>query len=602
MKTIAYFLLLLLFNALAANRVKGYVPRIILIMCFLVQGTCLFGQELTWHTPIFVEGVAVRDTAHIYHRLPQEWQNKVRPIVWNLSLNTAGEFIHFRSTARSFTIKYKVSGKTMAMAHMPSTGTSGLDLYAMDKNGEWNWAPPGFRFGDTCVYTYKNIMVASGASADFYLYLPLYNTVEWLSIGTEKDKHLDFVPERKEKPVVAYGTSILQGAVTSRPGLAWSNILERNLDRKVINLGFSGNGKFEKPIFDLMGNVDAALYIFDCMPNLTREANTKPSEVENNIRYGITKLRTAHPEAPILFTEYPDGDVPFYADTTLMNERHTANIFIAGVYKKLLSEGVKNLYLLSAKEIGFDINSLTEATHPNDIGMMKYALAYEKKIREILHQPVGNLTTQRPVQQYRDGFDWGKRHEAIVENTTRTNPRAIIFGNSIINYWGGEPKPEKGGGNGEAAWQRYLLPEQVQNAGFGNDRIENVLWRIYHGELDQFKGRKIIITIGTNNLSVNTDEEIVRGLEFLVQQVRQRKPNAAILLGAILPRKNKLERVSALNQKIRKMAAVNHCRFFDLSPKFMKGRELNDELFMDGLHPNEAGYELLGRDLKDLIH
>jgi len=45
---------------------------------------------------------------------------------------------------------------------------------------------------------------------------------------------------------------------------------------------------------------------------------------------------------------------------------------------------VKKLYVLTEKEIGFDINSLTETTHPTDIGMLQYAKAYEKKIRKIV--------------------------------------------------------------------------------------------------------------------------------------------------------------------------------------------------------------------------
>ncbi|PWG78178.1 SGNH/GDSL hydrolase family protein [Pararcticibacter amylolyticus] len=577
------------------------MKKTILAALLLCQTLVSLAQDLSWHTPSFVNGVCQRDSAGIYHRLPAALKDEVRPIVWNLSLNTAGEYIHFRSSARSFIIKYGLSGKSLAMPHMPSTGVSGLDLYAVDKNGAWNWAPPGYRFGDTCVYSYRDIYVASGQMADFYLYLPLYNAVKWLSIGVTQNEQLEFIDERKEKPVVAYGTSIMEGAVASRPGFAWTNILHRNLGREIINLGFSGNGKFEKPIFDLMAKVDAAVYIFDCMPNLTREAVSAPDEVENRIRYGLTKLRSAHPGVPVLLAEYPDGDIPFYTDTALLNNRHNASMLIASVYRKLQAEGISNLYLLTEKEIGFDINCLTETTHPNDIGMMKYAVAYERKLREILHEPAGAYPTQRPVEQYRDGFDWNKRHEQIIRNIIKTNPRVMLFGNSIIHYWGGEPASETTAARGAASWRRYMAPLGIQNAGFGNDRIENVLWRVYHDELDRFEGDKIVINIGTNNLAVNTDEEIVEGLAFLAQQVKNRKPAARIYIGAILPRKNKLERLAGLNRLIQKMAEAKGYSFFDFTEKFMTGEDLNFALFMpDGLHPNEKGYDVLGRCFKNL--
>jgi hypothetical protein len=171
------------------------MKTIIVAICLLVQGAVLSAQDITWHTPSFIEGVCERDT-NIYHRLPQRLKDSVRPVVWNLSLNTAGEFIHFRSSARSFVVHYGLAGKTLAMPHMPSTSVSGLDLYMKDKHGQWNWMPPRYRFGDTVTYTYSNIGVAAGAVVDYYLLLPLYNTVTWLSIGAKKEETLQFEPDR----------------------------------------------------------------------------------------------------------------------------------------------------------------------------------------------------------------------------------------------------------------------------------------------------------------------------------------------------------------------------------------------------------------------
>lgn len=576
--------------------------QLVLTIGLLMQTVCLLAQDTSWHTPSFVEGVCVRDSSNIYHRLPQTLKEAVRPIVWNLSLNTAGEFIHFRTSARSLQVRYGLAGKTLAMPHMPSTGVSGLDLFIKDKHGQWNWMPPRYHFADTCTYTYRNIGITAGAVADCYLFLPLYNTVQWLSIGSGKEDFFEFVPDRRGKPIVAYGTSIMQGAVTSRPGLNWTNTLSRYLDRMVINLGFSGNGKYEKPIFDHMAKVDASLYILDCMPNLTGEALNKPAELEEKIRYGVKTLRAAHPNVPILFTEYPDGNIPFYADTALLHMRHAADLFLAGVFKKLQSEGVGNIYLLTEKEIGFDINSLTEATHPNDVGMLQYATAYEKKIREILKEPKGAIGTQQPVQQYRDGFDWELRHAQIIQRIQQADHATLLLGNSIVNYWGGEPKPEKGPVRGDTAWQQYMAPLKIQNAGFGNDRIENVLWRVYHGLLDDFKGENIMVMIGTNNLAVNTDAEIVQGLSFLLRQIAVRKPTVKITMVGILPRKGREERIRLLNEQIRKMAVTQNCRYADLSKALLTGQQVNPALFQpDGLHPNAQGYEVLGKAISSIL-
>lgn len=576
---------------------KKYITLLV-ILCF--NFTSFAQGKIKWYEPEFVEGVCITDPTNIFHRLPIEMKDKVREAVWNLSENTAGEFIHFKTTATEIKVQYTLAGKSFSMPHMPSTGMSGLDLFAIDVHGNWNWAPGKYSFGDTCTFTFSNLFLAKNGSgvSDFYLYLPLYNSVKWLSVGVDENAVFSFAEKRKEKPIVAYGTSIMQGGVASRPGLAWTSILSRNIDRTIINLGFSGNGRYEEPLFDLMAKVDARLYILDCMPNLA--GGISADEIKNRVIYGINKLRERNKTLPLLFVEHAVGYAPFYMDTARLNTSYRSSLVIAKIVDELKSSGIKNIYLLTDKEIGFDINSTTEGSHPNDIGMMKYAEAYEKKIREILNEPVGKISTQVPVQQYRDGYDWMKRHEDIRENIQRSDPDILLIGNSIVNYFGGEPAEMIA--RGEKEWNQYLAPLKVQNSGYGWDRIENVLWRIYHGELDNFNGKNIVLMIGTNNLGINTDEEIAEGLKFLTDAIKARKPLAKITMVGILPRKSLELRVKNINLKIKKMALQNRIVYADFGKSFLTGSVVNPALFgSDGLHPNENGYGVLGRSLNKLL-
>ena len=572
---------------------------LLLAVIFIKQG--FSQQQNRWYEPQFVEGVCVPDSANIFHRLPTAMKDSVRKPVWDLSENTAGEFIHFKTSATEISVKYTLASNNFSMPHMSSTGVSGVDLFALDVNGDWNWAPGRYHFGDTCTYIFKNLFLAKNNTcvADFYLYLPLYNSVKWLSIGVNEKDSFSFTAKRKEKPIVAYGTSILQGGVASRPGLAWTNILGRNLDRTVINLGFSGNGRYEAPIFDLMAKVDAQLYILDCMPNLSKGYSKE--EIKNRLIYGANKLRERNKNVPILFAEHADGYSPFYMDTARLNEFHRSSIMIAQIFDELKLAGIKNIYLLTDNEIDFDINSTTDGVHPNDIGMMKYAVAYEQKIRKILNEPVGKIVTEIPVEQYRDGYDWIARHEAVKEDILKNNPQNMIIGNSIIHYFGGTPAYHVI--RGKAAWDKYLMALKVQNAGFGWDRIENVLWRVYHGEFDDFNGRNIVLMIGTNNLSANnSDSEIVEGLQFLINAIKERKPHVHFIMVGILPRAKTEERVAIINKKIKAMALKNAVEYADFGKDFLIGAKVNPKLFLnDGLHPNADGYEVLGRDLKKVL-
>lgn len=338
---------------------------------------------IKWYSPTRVEGICQTDTANIFHRLPAALEKQVREPVWKLSLQTAGEFIDFTSSAQDIIVKYHVTGN-FNMPHMPSTGVSGVSLWAIDKNGVWKWAPGSYKFGDTVTYTYHNLVFSRGAKSHFRLYLPLYNTVSWMSIGVKSSESFSFNPPIKDKPIVAYGTSIMQGAVASRPDLTWTNILNRMLNCPVINLGFSGNGRIEAPVIDVMAAVDARLYIIDCIPNLTRSTKISTDEISHRVDYAVTKLRERNKNVPILFADHSGGYAANYMDTARANGYKLSSMVMEKIFNRLITTGVKNVYLLTDKEIGFDENSTAEGLHPNDIGMMLYAKAYEKKIRQIL--------------------------------------------------------------------------------------------------------------------------------------------------------------------------------------------------------------------------
>jgi lysophospholipase L1-like esterase len=572
---------------------------ILLFFCFFY--TLSFSQTTItykWLDPAkagfpVIEGQAwPTETAVTYDRFPERAQKELNPNVWNLSHSSAGLYIKFKTDAPNLVIRYKVKGD-LAMSHMPATGVSGLDLYALDPNGKWCLAPGSFSFKDTITYRFSNIKVSAafpGRSYEYRLFLPLYNSVAWLEIGVPAGNAFNFMPLSKEKPVLVYGTSIAQGACASRPGLAWTSILQRTLDRPLVNLGFSGSGLLEKSVIDLIAEVDAKIYVLDCMPNLISFSD---QEIEKRLLASVQSLNEKHPQVPILLVEHSGGNVNGLLDTGRDADYNRVNKVLDSTYSKLITAGIKNVYLLTNKEIGLDINSTVDGLHPNDIGMEKYASAYEKAIRTIINEPIGKYSTTQPVVQSRDGYyDWRNRHNEILTLIKTDSPKIVFLGNSILNYWGGLPKaPLARGGD---SWDKYLEPLGVKNFGFGWDQVENVLWRVYHEEIDGFKANKVMIMIGTNNLSVNNDQEIIEGLKLLVQAVKVRQPATEILLSGLLPRRAMEKRVKLLNQAISELASQTQVRFINPGKLLLNNTgNIDESLFGDGLHPNEAGYQKL---------
>lgn len=590
-------------------KVRYHLLFVVLLLIPLTS----FSQDdsgIAWWNPAQHKFTAIEgqgwpnEVALPYDRLPKEAEKNVRESVWNLSRHAAGLMIRFRSNSERIIVRYQVKNDDFAMPHMPATGVSGVDLYAKNSDGAWLWCRGKFTFEDTVSYNFDGINPKDAyhnLGREYQLYLPLYNSVEWLEIGVMENSQFQPLPTRQEKPIVVYGTSIAQGACASRPGMAWTSILGRKLDNPLINLGFSGNGRLESELIDLIKEIDAKVYILDCLPNLSLNSNRTKEDVRQLILSSVRTLKKAQPDIPILLTEhagYSDGPTNISRDKTCKE----LNEVLANTFAELKIEGINGIYVLPKSEIGLGIESFVDGTHPSDLGMMQYANAYESYLRKILHEPIGINSTTIPVTQMREpgNYDWEQRHEELLSMNKLDPPKVCFFGNSITHFWGGTPKgPYQNGGE---SWDKSFDGLGIRNFGFGWDRIENVLWRVYHEELDGFEAEQVMLMLGTNNLHLNSDKEIIEGLELLIQAFKARQAKAKITLIGILPRRQQEERVSLLNLEIAQLAGIMNVHYIDIGHKLLNQESKIDEsFFSDGLHPNEKGYKLLGPELRQYL-
>jgi hypothetical protein len=320
---------------------------------------------------LLLEGKGWENTEAYYDRLPAVAKDKVRAPVWDLSHDSAGMCLRFVTEAGSIKVRWTVRQKNLALPHMPATGVSGIDLYTRTDHGRWTFAQNG---RPTAVSNEASFRVSPGAEC--LLYLPLYNGVESLKIGVPRDKALSRPIEstgRSHKPIVFYGTSITQGGCASRPGMAATAIVQRQLDVPVINLGFSGNGKMEPEMADLLAELDPAVYVLDCLWNM------RPAEVSERVGPFVRKLRAARPGTPILLVE----------DSSVSNTTPTEKGAICRqVYEDLKAEGITNLQFLSNRDmLGTDGDGTVDGCHPNDLGMLRQATVFSKSLAPILGIP-----------------------------------------------------------------------------------------------------------------------------------------------------------------------------------------------------------------------
>ncbi len=336
--------------------------------------------DVVWHdvTQWGVEGRAWVDQERKrwFDRLPAKAEGKVTPAVWGLSRDSAGMMARFTTDAGAIYARYTLSKTNLAMPHMPATGVSGLDLYARDAKGMWKWVQvtrPSSAKIETAIIT----GLAAG-SREYAAYLPLYNGVESLEIGVPSGAQFQGLAPRKQKPVVFYGTSITHGACASRPGMVHTAILGRRLDRPVINLGFSGNGRMDLAVGELLTEIDAAVYVIDCLPNM------QPADVAAKCEPLVKQLRAARPNTPIVLVEdrrfTNDWITP--AKQKFHDDNHAA---LKAAFARLTKDGVARLHYIEGDSLyGDDTEGATDASHASDLGFMRQADAFGPTLRAAL--------------------------------------------------------------------------------------------------------------------------------------------------------------------------------------------------------------------------
>ncbi len=335
--------------------------------------------ELDWHdvTAWGVEGRILPDQERKrwFDRLPASAEGRVTPAVWSLSRDSAGMMVRFKTDATSIHVHYKVMKDKLGLPHMPATGVSGVDLYARDSDGRWKWV----QVTKPATQEVKAEIIKDLAPGyrEYAAYLPLYNGVEFLSIGVPKGAKFEGQAPRP-RPIVFYGTSITHGACASRPGMVHTGILGRRFDMPVVNLGFSGNGRMDAAVGEYLVQLDAAVYVIDCLPNM------QPAQVTEKCVPLVRQLRSAKPETPIVLVE----DRRFTNDwiTPLKRQFHTDNhAALRAAYDTLVKEGVKNLHYIEGDKLyGEDTEGATDASHASDLGFMRQADLFEPVLRRAL--------------------------------------------------------------------------------------------------------------------------------------------------------------------------------------------------------------------------
>ena len=336
--------------------------------------------ELKWidgsALPIEGRGFVPTDPADTYVRLPAA----VRAApdlakIKGMAQSATGINFRFKTDSDLIRIRWSLpNDPPYGWSVATGLASSGVDVYSWFSEHGWRFWLNDFPRARTNTL---DVMWVPGRACT--IYLPMFNRIESFSIGIKEGASIGKArPHALGKPVLVYGTSMVNGYSSSRPGMLWTSILGRMLDVEVINQGYSGNGKLEESMLKFIGGVDAAAYCFLCC------GEQQTVETMREIyRPFLERLHRRRPETPILIGEYywVNGPDAFAFEKPKRD-------FIADLVAELKDsdrEFWKNLHIVRMKDmIVADGDGAFDYAHLNDIGAKQMATAFANVLRRAL--------------------------------------------------------------------------------------------------------------------------------------------------------------------------------------------------------------------------
>lgn len=319
------------------------------------------------------------ETERTYARLPRYVKDSIPEgrELWDRQQCSSGIGVRFATNSTRIGCKYTLYWDTH-MIHMADTGLKGTDLYILEGDSVWRHVNTNRPYVKKDENGNKTKLVEStyvsnldGQMHEYVIYFPLYDGIEDFSVKIDSGAVITKGrPEviNANRRIVAYGTSILQGGCASRTGMAATNIIGRELNCEVVNLGFSGEGKQDTYVARAMATIpDVDVFLLDPVPNCTEM-------MCDTLTYNFVKtLRTLRPDVPIVMLEGPIYPYARY-DNFFGKYLPKKNDAFRRNYERLKAENPDNLYYVTSEGLdGPEDDGTVDGIHLTDLGFLHYA-------------------------------------------------------------------------------------------------------------------------------------------------------------------------------------------------------------------------------------
>jgi lysophospholipase L1-like esterase len=204
----------------------------------------------------------------------------------------------------------------------------------------------------------------------------------------------------------------------------------------------------------------------------------------------------------------------------------------------------------------------------------------------------GRLRDWAQLDRYREA-------NAALAHPAKDEIRVVFMGDSITDGWS---KPEFGG---------FFPGKPYVNRGISGQTTPQMLVRFRLDVID-LEPQVVVILAGTNDIAGNTGPITLEQIEGNLTSMAElgRAHGIRVVLSSVMPvrdglsdkdgerlvqtKKRPPERISTLNEWIKKYAAANHLVYLDYFSAMVDDQGfLKAETTYDGLHPNAHGYVVM---------
>lgn len=192
--------------------------------------------------------------------------------------------------------------------------------------------------------------------------------------------------------------------------------------------------------------------------------------------------------------------------------------------------------------------------------------------------------------------DWANLSRYAAENSAvqpaaANEQRVVFMGDSITDSWGRN-------------YAKFFPGKPYINRGISGQTTPQMLIR-FHPDVIALKPKAVVILAGTNDIAGNTGPMTLETIENnLMSMAELAKANGIkVVFSSVMPVSDYIrpqtarrpnEKIVALNNWMKNYAAKNGIVYLDYYSAMLDDKGvLKQDLTYDGLHPNEAGYNIM---------